>query len=245
MAISELLRLDGLYKHFGQTEVLRGLDITVKAGEFLTLLGSSGCGKTTTLRIIAGLEEADAGHVFLDGVDITNLAPEKRHAPMVFQSYALFPHMTVKANIAYSLRFVRKDGRRLQKGDADAAVNSALELVELTGYDKRYPHELSGGQRQRVAVARALVTKPRLLLLDEPLGALDLRLRRQMQAGLKDLQRRLGITFLYITHDQDEAFSLSDRIAVMHNGAFEQIGTADEIYNSPKAGYVSDFILRE
>jgi spermidine/putrescine transport system ATP-binding protein len=233
----EVLRLEGLHKKFGNTVVLRGLDLSINAGEFITLLGSSGCGKTTTLRIIAGLEDADSGRVFLEGRDVTGLEPNKRDVNMVFQNYALFPHMNVEANIGYSLRL---KGR--SRGEIKAAVAEALELVRLAGFDRRMPGELSGGQRQRVAVARALVNRPRVLLLDEPLGALDLQLRRQMQIELKRLQKQLGITFIYITHDQEEALTMSDRIAVMRDGLFEQTGSAPEIYDHPRTSFVAQFV---
>jgi spermidine/putrescine transport system ATP-binding protein len=233
----EVLRLEGIYKDFGNTQVLRGLDLSVNAGEFITLLGSSGCGKTTTLRIIAGLEVADSGKVFLDGQDVTGLDPNKRDVNMVFQNYALFPHMNVEANIGYSLRL---KGR--SRSSIKAAVADVLDLVRLAGYERRIPGELSGGQRQRVAVARALINRPRVLLLDEPLGALDLQLRRQMQIELKRLQKQLGITFIYITHDQEEALTMSDRIAVMRDGVFEQIGAAPDIYDRPRTSFVAQFV---
>jgi spermidine/putrescine transport system ATP-binding protein len=209
----------------------------VNAGEFITLLGSSGCGKTTTLRIIAGLERADAGRVFLAGQDVTGLEPNRRDVNMVFQNYALFPHMNVEMNISYSLRLKRRPKAEIKKAVADA-----LDLVRLGGYGKRMPQELSGGQRQRVAVARAVVNRPQVLLLDEPLGALDLQLRRQMQAELKGLQKQLGITFIYITHDQEEALNMSDRIAVMREGRFEQIGSAADVYDRPRTSFVARFV---
>jgi spermidine/putrescine transport system ATP-binding protein len=233
----QLLRLEGIKKNFGETDVLRGIDLSVAHGEFITILGSSGCGKTTLLRIIAGLEKAAGGKVFLDGRDVSGDEPNKRDVRMVFQNYALFPHMNVEANVGYSLRVRGVPRKRIKEETA-----SALELVQLSGYEKRMPGELSGGQKQRVAVARALVSRPSLLLLDEPLGALDLQLRRQMQIELKRLQRQLGIAFIYITHDQEEALTMSDRIAVMRGGLFEQTGSAPEVYDHPKTSYVARFV---
>lgn len=232
-----ILRLDNIYKAFAEVPVLNGISLDVEQGEFITLLGSSGCGKTTTLRIIAGLEQADRGSVWLDGQDITNAVPNKRDVNTVFQNYALFPHMTVADNIAYGLKL-----RKLPKKVISAKVEEMLQLVQLTGYGQRKPEQLSGGQRQRVAIARAVVNEPKVLLLDEPLGALDLKLRRQMQLELKRIQKQLGITFIYITHDQEEAINMSDRIAVMRNGKFEQIGTPNEIYYHPRTAYVADFV---
>jgi spermidine/putrescine transport system ATP-binding protein len=233
----ELLRLEGITKSFGHVEVLRGLDLSVGRGEFITLLGPSGCGKTTILRIIAGLETADSGRVFMDGLDVSALGPDKRGVNMVFQNYALFPHMNVERNIGYSLKLTG-----MPKPEIRQAVTEALDMVRLDGYEKRKPHELSGGQRQRVAVARALINKPKALLLDEPLGALDLQLRRQMQAELKRLQKQLGITFVYITHDQEEALAMSDRVAVINGGVIEQIGAAAEVYLRPKTAFVAKFV---
>ena len=232
-----LLRLENLKKSFDGNSVLKGICLDVMPGEFVTLLGPSGCGKTTTLRIIAGLLEPDAGRVFLDGKDITHLEPEKRDVNTVFQNYALFPHMNVERNISYGLRI-----KGVKKSEWQKKVSEMLSLVQLEGYEKRMPSQLSGGQRQRVAIARAVVLNPRLLLLDEPLGALDLKLRRQMQQELKDIQRRLGIAFIYITHDQEEALNMSDRIAIMRDGHFEQIGTPEEIYERPKTRFAADFI---
>ena len=217
--------------------VLKGIDLGVRKGEFITILGASGCGKTTLLRVIAGLEEAGEGRIFLNGRDVSYDEPHKRNVRMVFQNYALFPHMDVERNISYSLRLLHWGREEIKK-----AVGEVLELVQLTGYEKRMPDELSGGQKQRVAVARALVNRPPILLLDEPLGALDLQLRRQMQVELKRLQEKLGITFIYITHDQEEALSMSDRIAVMRNGVFEQLGSAQEIYSRPATSYVARFV---
>jgi spermidine/putrescine transport system ATP-binding protein len=235
--VEALLRLEGVKKRFGKTEVLKGLDLSVNSGEFITLLGSSGCGKTTTLRIIAGLEQADEGRIFLDGREVSALEPHKRDVHMVFQNYALFPHMTVEANVGYSLRLKGLPKNQIRERSAEA-----LALVQLAGFEKRRPSELSGGQRQRVAVARAMINRPKVLLLDEPLGALDLKLRRQMQLELKRLQKQLGITFIYITHDQEEALTMSDRIAVMRNGFFEQIGTTPEIYDRPRTSFVAEFV---
>jgi len=232
-----ILELDGICKSFGDTKVLEGLSIRVRKGEFITLLGPSGCGKTTTLRIIAGLETPDSGRVLIAGKDVTDTEPNKRPVNTVFQNYALFPHMNVEANIGYSLRL-----KKMDKAAIKAKVAEALELVQLSGYEKRMPDELSGGQRQRVAIARAVVNSPAVLLLDEPLGALDLKLRRQMQIELKRLQVRLGVTFIYITHDQEEALNMSDRIAVMRAGRFEQIGTPAEVYDHPKTSYVASFV---
>lgn len=232
-----ILRLENVWKSFGETQVLKGINLEIQKGEFITLLGSSGCGKTTTLRIIAGLESADEGKVFLEGQEITDLVPNKRDVNTVFQNYALFPHMNVEENIAYGLKL-----RKKTKAQIGEKVKEMLALVQLDGYEKRMPDQLSGGQRQRIAIARAIANEPKVLLLDEPLGALDLKLRRQMQLELKRLQKQLGITFIYITHDQEEAINMSDRIAVMHDGVFEQIGTPNEIYYAPKTSYVAGFV---
>lgn len=232
-----ILRLENVWKSFQDVQVLKGINLEIQKGEFITLLGSSGCGKTTTLRIIAGLENADEGKVFLEGKNITREAANKRDVNTVFQNYALFPHMTVAENIGYGLKIRKKSRTEIEK-----KVKEMLELVQLEGYEKRTPEQLSGGQRQRIAIARAVANEPKVLLLDEPLGALDLKLRRQMQLELKRLQKRLGITFIYITHDQEEAINMSDRIAVMNNGVFEQIGTPNEIYYSPRTSYVASFV---
>ena len=232
------LELKNLKKSFTPGEyVLQGINLKIEQGEFVTLLGASGCGKTTTLRIIAGLEQPDSGSVWLEGKDVTNLEPNERDVNTVFQNYALFPHMNVTDNIGYGLKI-----RKAPKSEIKKKVKEMLELVQLEGYEKRKPAELSGGQKQRVAIARALANNPRVLLLDEPLGALDLQLRRAMQLELKRLQKKLGITFIYITHDQEEAINMSDRIVVMNQGRFEQIGTPDEIYNHPKTSYVATFV---
>lgn len=232
------LELKNLKKSFTAGEaVLSGISLTIEKGEFVTLLGASGCGKTTTLRIIAGLEQPDEGSVWLEGQNVTDLEPNQRDVNTVFQNYALFPHMNVADNIGYGLKI-----RKVPKAEIREKVKKMLELVQLEGFEKRKPSELSGGQRQRVAIARALANNPRVLLLDEPLGALDLQLRRTMQLELKRLQKKLGITFIYITHDQEEAINMSDRIVVMNRGRFEQIGTPDKIYNHPKTSYVATFV---
>ena len=232
------LELKEIKKSFTEGEaVLDNISLEISKGEFITLLGSSGCGKTTTLRIIDGLEQPDAGSVWLDGREVTGLEPNQRDVNTVFQNYALFPHMNVAENIGYGLKL-----KKVPKSEIRKKVSQMLELVQLEGYEKRKPSELSGGQKQRVAIARALVNNPKVLLLDEPLGALDLQLRRAMQIELKHLQKKLGITFIYITHDQEEAINMSDRIAVMRDGRIEQIGTPDEIYNHPKTSYVATFV---
>lgn len=232
-----ILQLQGVRKKFGESDVLEGIDLEIQRGEFITLLGASGCGKTTTLRIIAGLELPDSGRVILEGQDITELEPNKRPVNTVFQNYALFPHMNVADNIGYGLKI-----RKVPKNMIAGKVEEMLRLVQLEGFGKRMPSQLSGGQRQRVAIARAVVNEPKVLLLDEPLGALDLKLRRQMQLELKRLQKRLGITFIYITHDQEEAINMSDRIAVMNQGILEQMGTPNEIYYHPRTSYVAGFV---
>ncbi len=232
-----ILHLEGLTKDFGEGPVLHQLSLDVYAGEFLTLLGPSGCGKTTTLRIIAGLEQPTSGKVFLQGKDVTSLPPEKRPVNTVFQNYALFPHMNVFQNIAYGLRI-----KGVSKQEQKERGTAALSLVRLSGYEKRMPSQLSGGQRQRVAIARAVVLQPKVLLLDEPLGALDLKLRQEMQRELKQLQQQLGITFIYITHDQEEALNMSSRIVIMRNGRIEQIGTPEDIYEHPRTLFAADFI---
>ncbi len=235
--MTPILELKNIKKDFGAVEVLKGIDLYVEEGEFITILGSSGCGKTTTIRIIAGLEELDEGQVLLCGQDVTALEPNKREVNTVFQSYALFPHMTVEANVGYGLKLKKTPRTEIKK-----RVKDVLEMVQLTGYEKRKTQELSGGQKQRVAIARAIINRPKLLLLDEPLGALDLQLRRQMQEELKHLQKKLGMTFIYITHDQEEASFLSDRIVVMNEGRIEQIGTPEEIFEKPATEFVRQFI---
>lgn len=231
------MSLRGLHKRYETQDALNGVDLDVYKGEFLTLLGPSGCGKTTTLRIIAGLESPTAGDVYLEGELITDIAPEKRAVNTVFQNYALFPHMSVEKNIGYGLRM-----RKAPKAEIDERVRNMLELVQLSDYSKRLPSQLSGGQRQRVAIARAAILKPKLLLLDEPLGALDLKLRRQMQIELKRMQQQLGITFIYITHDQEEAMNMSDRIALMRDGRIIQLDTPQNLYEHPNSVFSATFI---
>ena len=232
-----LLVLKNVYKSFDANLILKGINLDIKRGEFFTFLGASGCGKTTTLRIISGLEQADSGKVFLRGQDITEMEPNRRNVNTVFQNYALFPHMNVFQNIAYGLKL-----KKIPKKEISERVSEILENVQLAEFSNRMPHQLSGGQRQRVSMARALVNRPEILLLDEPLGALDLQLRKQMQSELKKMQQNLGITFIYVTHDQEEALNMSDRIGVMKEGRFEQIGTPLEIYHEPRTKFVSSFI---
>lgn len=232
-----MVRLEGVTKRFEDVIAVNNLSLEVERGEFLTLLGPSGCGKTTTLRMIAGFERPDAGQIIIDGQRVENLPPFQRDVNTVFQSYALFPHMTVFDNIAFGLRM-----KHLPEHEISQRVQEALRLVRLEGLGSRYPHQLSGGQQQRVALARAVVNKPRVLLLDEPLGALDLKLRRQMQLELKQIQQQLGITFIFVTHDQEEALTMSDRVAVMNAGVIEQLGTPAEIYSRPRTRFVADFV---
>lgn len=232
-----ILQLQQIRKSFANTEVLKGIDLEAGQGEFITLLGASGCGKTTTLRIIAGLELPDSGQVILEDHNITDWEPNKRDVNTVFQNYALFPHMNVADNVGYGLKI-----RKVPKAQIAERVERALRLVQLEEYGKRMPDQLSGGQKQRIAIARAVINEPKVLLLDEPLGALDLKLRRQMQLELKRLQKQLGITFIYITHDQEEAINMSDRIGVMHEGVLEQMGTPNEVYYRPRTSYVADFV---
>ena len=232
-----IVELDGVNKVYGKNHVVKDLDLKVKEGEFLTLLGSSGCGKTTTLRMIAGFEEPTTGTIKVEGEAIEEKEPFERNVNTVFQTYALFPHMTIADNIAYGLKI-----KKVPKAEIKTRVKEMIDLVQLSGFEKRYPSQLSGGQKQRVAIARALINKPRVLLLDEPLGALDLKLRKQMQLELKRLQRKLNITFIYVTHDQEEALTMSDRIAIMHDGILDQLGTPSEIYEAPKTKFVATFI---
>jgi spermidine/putrescine transport system ATP-binding protein len=231
------VRLEGLVKRFGDFEAVRGIDLDIPPGEFFSLLGPSGCGKTTTLRMIAGFERPTGGRILLDGNDVSDTPPDKRNVNTVFQSYALFSHLTVAENVAFGLRF-----KKLSSEEARAKVNQALSLVRLEGFRDRKPHQLSGGQQQRVALARALILNPSVLLLDEPLGALDAKLRKALQIELKALQEKVGITFLYVTHDQEEALTMADRIAVMNEGRIEQCGSPREVYEEPASAYVADFL---
>jgi spermidine/putrescine transport system ATP-binding protein len=232
-----MVELRGVTKRFGAFTAVDDVSLRIEAGEFLTLLGPSGCGKTTLLRMIAGFETPDTGTVWLDGRDVTSLPPYCRNVNQVFQSYALFPHLTVHENIRFGLRM-----QKLPKAECDRRAVEAVALVALEGFENRKPHELSGGQRQRVALARALAPRPSVLLLDEPLSALDAKLRRGMQLELKRLQRQLGMTFVFVTHDQEEALTMSDRIAVVNQGRIEQLGTGDAIYHRPETSFTADFV---
>ncbi len=233
----DVIRLENVTKSFDNEKVLDSVSLSIKKNEFFTLLGPSGCGKTTMLRIIGGFETADGGNVFFDVVNINDLPPNKRNLNTVFQKYALFPHMNVYENVAFGLKI-----KKMPKNEIDAKVREMLSLVNLKGFEKRSVTSLSGGQQQRVAIARALVNEPEVLLLDEPLGALDLKLRKSMQTELKKIQQRLGITFIYVTHDQEEALTMSDTIVVMKNGVIQQMGTPVDIYNEPTNAFVADFI---
>jgi spermidine/putrescine transport system ATP-binding protein len=236
MAGGEVVLVD-LVKRFADVTAVAGINLDMPPGEFFSLLGPSGCGKTTTLRLIAGFERPDEGQILLDGEDMAQTPPHKRKVNTVFQNYALFPHRSVAENVSFGLKY--KD---VSKQDARTRVSEALELVRLTGFERRRPSQLSGGQQQRVALARALVLNPDVLLLDEPLGALDAKLRKQLQIELKSLQEEVGITFIYVTHDQEEALTMSDRLAVMSNGRVEQVGTPSEVYEEPRTAYVADFL---
>lgn len=234
---NKLIDIVGVSKSYGDNLVLDDLNLYIRENEFLTLLGPSGCGKTTLLRILGGFENPDSGKVIFDGKDITSLAPNKRPLNTVFQKYALFTHMTIAENIAFGLKIKGKS-----KSYIDDKIHYALKLVNLEGYQNRYPDSLSGGQQQRIAIARAIVNEPKVLLLDEPLGALDLKLRQDMQYELIRLKNELGITFIYVTHDQEEALTMSDTIVVMNQGYIQQIGTPEDIYNEPENAFVADFI---
>jgi len=231
------LELGGLFKRYGETVALDGISVRVEPGEFVSLLGPSGSGKTTTLNLIAGFAKPTAGDILMDGRPIAELPPHRRHIGVVFQHYALFPHMTAAENVGFPLR-----QRRVQRAEIRERVASALELVELGGLEDRHPRELSGGQQQRVALARAIVFNPRVLLMDEPLGALDRKLRDALQRQIKRLHRELGITFVYVTHDQDEALALSERVAVFNHGRVEQLGTPVELYEHPDSRFVAQFL---
>ena len=237
MKNNAIIDLKNISVSFGNNQVLKNLNLYIRDKEFITLLGPSGCGKTTTLRIIAGFVEPDEGEVIFEGKKINSVPPHKRQVNTIFQRYALFPHLNVYENVAFGLRIKKVPEKQIKE-----TVEEMLALVNLTGFNKRNINSLSGGQQQRVAIARALAVKPRVLLLDEPLGALDLKLRKDMQAELKNIQQRLGITFIYVTHDQEEALSMSDTVVVMDNGVIQQIGTPLDIYNEPKNAFVADFI---
>ncbi|WHY85957.1 ABC transporter ATP-binding protein [Neobacillus novalis] len=227
----------GVSKKFGTNVVLQNINLDIKHGELLTLLGPSGCGKTTTLNAIAGFLDPDEGELYIKGKKVNGVPPYKRDLGMVFQTYSLFPHMTVHENLVFGLKL-----RKIKKGELDSRISRALALVKLTGLEKRYPRELSGGQRQRVAIARALVVEPELLLLDEPLSNLDAKLRHELRAEIKRLQKEVGVTTIFVTHDQEEALSMSDRIVVMNQGKIEQIGTPTDIYQNPQSEFVFQFI---
>lgn len=236
-ATETMVELRNIVKKYDQTTVVHEMSLSIRRGEFLTLLGPSGCGKTTTLRMIAGFEKPTSGEILLDGESVQDRQAYERNVNTVFQNYALFPHLSIYENVAFGLR-VKKTPKR----EIDERVRQALRLVQLEEYANRKPDQLSGGQKQRIAIARAIINNPKVLLLDEPLGALDQKLRKQMQVELKHLQRQLGITFIFVTHDQEEALTMSDRIAVMNQGRIEQIGTPSDIYDRPATRFVADFI---
>ncbi|EQK44555.1 polyamine ABC transporter, ATP-binding family protein [[Clostridium] bifermentans ATCC 638] len=235
--LENIIELKNLSKRYDDNQVLDNLSLDIKKNEFLTLLGPSGCGKTTTLKIIAGFEYADEGKVLFEERDITDIPPHERQINTVFQKYALFPHMNIYENIAFGLKI-----KKLPKDEIDKKVKEMLKLVALEGFERRQVESLSGGQQQRVAIARALVNEPKVLLLDEPLGALDLKLRKEMQMELKKIQKKLGITFIFVTHDQEEALTMSDKIIVMNKGKIQQMGTPQDIYNEPENSFVARFI---
>ena len=231
------VKLESLVKRFDDVVAVDDISVEIKPGEFFSLLGPSGCGKTTTLRMVAGFEPPTSGRILLDGADVGNLPPHRRNVNTVFQSYALFPFLSVAENVAFGMKY-----KSVPKSEVSSRVSEALALVQLGGYEKRRPNQLSGGQQQRVALARALILRPSVLLLDEPLGALDAKLRRTLQVELGVLQKQVGITFLYVTHDQEEALTMSDRLAVMNHGKIVQVGSPEEVYNEPADAYVADFL---
>ena len=237
MDMAKLIELKGISKSYDGEKVIDSMNLYIRDGEFITFLGPSGCGKTTTLRIIGGFESADEGELYFDGVEISDVPAYKRHINTVFQKYALFPHLNVYENIAFPLRL-----KKVKEAEIEARVTEMLKMVALSGFENKSVSTLSGGQQQRVAIARALISHPKVLLLDEPLGALDLKLRKDMQNELKTIQQAIGITFIYVTHDQEEALSMSDTIVVMADGEIQQIGTPTDIYNEPKNAFVADFI---
>jgi spermidine/putrescine transport system ATP-binding protein len=232
-----IVEIKNVNKVYSENHVVHDLNLTIYEGEFLTMLGPSGCGKTTILRMIGGFEEPTGGEILVEGENVEDKEPFERNVNTVFQSYALFPHLNIAQNIAYGLKM-----KKVPKSEIKVRVDEMLSLVQLSGYEKRYPNQLSGGQKQRVAIARALINNPRVLLLDEPLGALDMKLRKEMQLELKNLQKKLGITFIYVTHDQEEALTMSDRIAIMNKGYLDQIDTPEGIYEKPRTKFVADFI---
>lgn len=233
--------IHNIHKHFGNFTALNDISFTVHTGELATLLGPSGCGKTTLLRIIAGLETADTGRIHFDGTDVTDTPVQKRGIGFVFQNYALFRHKTVGENIAFGLELLPKD-KRPNKAEVAKRVVELLDLIQLPHTKDRYPHELSGGQRQRIALARAIATNPKLLLLDEPFGALDAKVRKELRTSLKEIQKEIGITSIMVTHDQEEAVAVSDKIVIMNHGVIEQIGTPDELFARPNSEFVVDFL---
>lgn len=232
-----IIKLEDVCKDFGENKVVKHLDMDIHEGEFLTMLGPSGCGKTTTLRMIAGFESPTAGNIYMEGKKVQDKEAYEREVNTVFQNYALFPHMTIFDNVAFGLSI-----RKVPKNEIKERVREMLELVQLSGFENRKPDQMSGGQKQRIAIARALINRPKVLLLDEPLGALDMKLRKQMQFELKSLQKKLGITFIYVTHDQEEALTMSDRIAVLSGGVLEQLDIPRNIYEHPASKFVADFI---
>ena len=232
-----MVRLDNVKKKYDEKEIIKGISLDIYEGEFLTLLGPSGCGKTTLLRTISGLEKVSSGKIYIDEEDVTDVIPRKREVNTIFQNFALFSHMTVEKNIGFGLKM-----KKVPKSEIKSRVKEVIELIQMEGFEDRKPSQLSGGQQQRVALARGIVNKPKVLLLDEPLSSLDMKLRKQMQVELKRIQKKMGITFIYVTHDQDEALSMSDRVAIINNGVIEQIDTPRKLYDAPKTKFVADFI---